>query len=223
MNFKGWAKLTFWIGFIPLTCLGFRTYPGGGTWDIDSSTAASAKLFVDYTQGTIVVSNDLPASDPLYGAGNQTVDQLMTSIFSDINGVNAAFVTLVNTSDPDYSPSAGLNRTITIRFSGADGVSAGEAKATIKSGKIVSCDITGEPNMLDSAKDFVRTMTHELGHCLGLDHPQETVNAIMSYFHDRDENTRLMIDDKMGITFLYPTDRGAAKESPTFGMSCERK
>lgn len=207
----------------PLTTLGFRTYSGGGTWDINSSTAASAKLFVDYTQGATVISNDLPNSDPLYGTGNQTVDQLMASIFNDINGVNASFVTLVTTSDPDYSAAAGHNRTITIRFSGADGVSAGEARATIKSGKIVGCDITGEPDMLDSAKDFVRTLTHELGHCLGLDHPQETVNAIMSYFHDRDHNTRLLIDDKMGITFLYPTDRAAAKESPTFGMSCERK
>ena len=220
---KPFSKSLFWLVFTAFFCLGFRTYPGGGDWDIDNSSAARSKLFVDFTQASRVIDNDLPSSDPLSGLGDQTVDQLMTSIFSDFNGVAASYVTLVNLSDPDYSAANGLNRTIIVRFSGADGVSGGEAKLVSKDGKIVGCDITAEPELFDSAKNFVRTMTHELGHCMGLDHPQETVNAIMSYFSDSDEATRLMIDDKMGLAFLFPVDKSAAKENSTFGLSCARK
>lgn len=217
------AQLLFWAGLTALLTLGFRTYPNGGTWPIDNSSSTASKLFVDYTLGASVIKNDLPAGDPLYGVAGTTVDQLMTSIFSDFNNVAASYVTLVNTSDGDYNATNGLHRTITIRFTGADGASAGEAKLVTKSGKVVGCDIVAEPALLDSAKDFVRTLTHELGHCMGLDHAQETVNAIMSYFHDRDGTARLMIDDKMGLTFLYPTDKTAAKETPTLGLSCARK
>ena len=217
------SRSVFWLLLSAYFCLGFRAYPGGGSWDIDNSSTARTKLFVDYTQGTRVVKNDLPSSDPLYGLGDQTVAQLMTSIFSDINGVAASYVTLADLTDTDYSAANGLNRTIEVRFSGADGVSGGEAKLELKDGESVGCDISAETDLLDSAKTFVRTMTHELGHCLGLDHPQETVHAIMSYFHDADEDTRLLIDDKMGLAFLYPVDKSASKESSTFGMSCARK
>ena len=43
----------------------------------------------------------------------------------------------------------------------------------------------------------------------------------MSYFTDSDE-IRLLEDDKMGLIYLYPVDKNAAKETHTLGLSCSR-
>ncbi|MBK9294852.1 MAG: matrixin family metalloprotease [Oligoflexia bacterium] len=61
--------------------------------------------------------------------------------------------------------------------------------------RIIGCRVVLNASLKSTAKQLVGVMTHEMGHCLGLDHPQDTVNAIMSYF--RDENAiRLNTDDK---------------------------
>ena len=42
----------------------------------------------------------------------------------------------------------------------------------------------------------------------------------MSYYMDRDAIYRLQNDDKMGITYLFPSDESKAKEINTLGLSC---
>lgn len=214
-------KIIFWMCFSFLICSGFRSFPGNNRWDVSSSSTANSKIFVSYTDGSETVTNDLTGDDALAGSGSVTVDQLMSSIFDDYNNIDASYLTLVSTSDSDYA-ARGTNRTIVITFGDASGVSSGEAKQTVEDGVVVGCKVNLESSLLDSAKSFTATVTHELGHCLGLDHPQELTQSIMSYFSDSDIS-RLQIDDKMGIIYHFPTDPDNVSETATLGLSCSRK
>ncbi len=67
---------------------------------------------------------------------------------------------------------------------------------------IHDCDISVS-NSSVSAKSLLRTLVHELGHCLGLGHPHSSYRSIMSY-SSLDDSASLALDDKAGVSFLYP-------------------
>ena len=68
---------------------------------------------------------------------------------------------------------------------------------------------------LGYAIDVHRVVLHELGHVLGLEHPDEagqTVPALMNrYLSDLDT---LTLDDRLGAAFLYPQPSIAAAAVP---------
>jgi len=216
-------KRYFAIGLLltGFVSLGFRVFPGGVVWEITNGTAAETKVFVSYPSASSNLSNDLPAGDILAGTGLVTVAQLMDSIFDDYNNVDASFITLVDTADTDYNATTSADFLIEIEFGNSTGGSSGEAQTEVEDGDIIGCKIIMDTDTVTDAAAFTRTMTHELGHCLGLTHPQETTDAVMSYYSDSDI-VRLQIDDKMGVVFLYPSDASAAEEQATFGLGCSR-
>ncbi len=67
---------------------------------------------------------------------------------------------------------------------------------------IHDCDISVSDSSV-SAKSLLRTLVHELGHCLGLGHPHSSYRSIMSY-SSLDDSADLALDDKAGVSFLYP-------------------
>jgi hypothetical protein len=67
---------------------------------------------------------------------------------------------------------------------------------------IHDCDISVS-NSSVPAKSLLRTLVHELGHCLGLGHPHSSYRSIMSY-SSLDDSASLSLDDKAGVSFLYP-------------------
>lgn len=67
---------------------------------------------------------------------------------------------------------------------------------------ISDCDITVSDRGV-AAKTLLRTLVHELGHCLGLGHPHSSYRSIMSYSTLNDD-ADLALDDKAGVSFLYP-------------------
>ena len=211
----------FLYTILVLTSLGFRTFYPDNRWNLSRDSNATQKLFIRWTNGSTIVPNDVDNGDPfLTPATTLTLDQVILSILEDFNSINASYIQLVPHTDPDFSGTT--DRLIELDFSGSSGQTTGQAKLNIKSGRIIGCKIESESDLLNSAQDTIQTVTHELGHCLGLDHPQETVHAIMSYYSNANVY-RLLPDDKMGIIFLFPADPAKAREKNTFGLSCSKK
>jgi hypothetical protein len=70
------------------------------------------------------------------------------------------------------------------------------------SSQIIDCDISISLRPV-SAQSFLETVTHELGHCVGLGHPHNNYGAIMSYSRGG-KSHKLGADDKAGAIYLYP-------------------
>lgn len=216
-------KKTLIIFFGMLLCVGFRVYPDK-KWNIDpaSSVAANRKVFITLTDNGSSLENNLPTSDALSSAGAMlTETQLLDSILTDYNSIASSGLYLVRDNDPDYNAYSTDHR-ITIEPGHSSGTSSGEARPQFSGQFFVSCKIVLSSKGYKDAKTYVALVTHELGHCVGLEHPQETVNAVMSYFRSSDLY-RLAIDDKMGVVHLYAKNPDYAKEIPNFGLSCSRR
>lgn len=214
---RKWARTIFIVGFLALTCIGFRPFPGDHRWAISPT---DTKVWVNFESRPSIGTNDLPSGDPLFGQV-LSFDSITQSIFDDYNGVTTSFFNLGDvTTDPTYTAAKAVNRTINVYFTSTSFGEGGDASPTITDGQVTGCTIKISSSATNSAKAFVQTLTHELGHCAGLDHPQDTTHAVMSYFTS---DLRLQDDDKMGLTYLYPSDPSYGHESPTLGFACTPK
>jgi len=121
------------------------------------------------------------------------------------NDVEDAFIELALSTENGTAADAEDNIN-TIIFSSGSWSDAGSAlpkQGTTEqdSRYIVDCDIS-----LDAEKDpqkLAFTVLHELGHCLGLLHPHYSTKSVMSYA-TINKNLELTLDDKAGVTILYP-------------------
>jgi hypothetical protein len=192
---------------------GFRTYSPTTLWDM---TSATPKIFVRFCETPAVTTNDLPAGDPLYGQV-LTFASVVASVYLDFTSIPGAYLQIVDTTDPEYVVTS--TRVIDVCFKSQTG-GGGVARQQMGSGgKLSGCTIELDPSLATSAKKFVKTLTHEIGHCVGLDHSQDNVQSLMSYFSESDL-VRLQMDDKMGIIQQFPLDPAYAQETATFGASC---
>lgn len=228
-----WSKVFLIILFV-LISSGFAlldTY----NWQISKSDPTLwVKACTDLKNNTWTSNNISDTTDPLKSSSSVTYDQILTSVINDYNNVQEAYIRIAKyPDDPNNpgSPSAGDStftiakgnvRTIEVCF--ADSVqtnSSGDSKRKTSGSDVTSCTIRIKSSLKSDLNFFISTFTHELGHCLGLDHPMDTTSAIMSYFKP-DDKIRLLADDKMGLIHIFPEDSDGAKESNTFGLSCSR-
>lgn len=214
---KIFRKMVLLFILAPL-CFGFRAFVETDAWvNVSNDTEKTRKLFVKYEKGSHVFTNDIEISDPLRHVVTANVDAVMQSIFDDYNNVNAAYLNLVPISDSDYDEAT--SPVITLKTQSSGGNTSGEASPKTSGGQIESCEISLDDKNFDSLEMYIGTVTHEIGHCLGLLHPQETVSSVMSYFSS---DIRLQIDDKMGVSWLYPKERSKLVEKNTLGLSCTK-
>ncbi len=195
--------------------------------------------------------NNLPGSDPFYGGGTNFQDVLQ-SIIDDVNNVSTSYLRLAfYPDDPDNPPipepgdtaftrEEGKIKTVDICFGGLPYYASAQALTITNENvcesigdqafyrdycdsiRIYNCEIKiNKDYAKESMKGFVSTLTHELGHCLGFMHNHDTHKSIMSYVADNSV-VRLQMDDKMGLTYLYPIDDDYNDEEPTYGLTgCE--
>lgn len=217
-----WVRNSFFLFLSAFLCVGFRVYPGIKGWGLDPSTTSGRKVFISLKASGRLLTNNLPSTDALSSSGSTlTESQLLQSVIDDYNSIQKSHLTLALDTDSDY-PTHSENHRIEIEQGDAAGQSSGEAQPSISGKTITGCKIIITDKAYENAKTYVGLLTHELGHCVGLEHPQETVWSVMSYFYQEDVY-RLAIDDKMGIVHLYPKDPADAQEKATLGFACSRQ
>lgn len=206
--------------------LGFRVYNRDHRWGIFNGSDTERKLFIQVEQE--LLDRDIPndiETDLYIGSSSETVqmDLLINSVLQNFNDIAASYLILGKISDSDYDASLHEERIIKISLGSAGGTSSGEAERKLENDRVVGCTIRiQEDDHTDSTKSMVRVLTHEMGHCIGLQHPQDTTHAIMSYY-TKGDSIRLLLDDLMGVIYLFPIDPGAAEEEPSYGLSCSQK
>lgn len=208
---------------------------GSARWDVSTAEPTLWIRSCGALKTHSWTSNNLDKNDSeLSSITSPTYDQVIQSIINDYNNINKAYIRLAKFPDDPNNPGApaagdsvftvakGNVRTIDVCFSSTGPTTGGHAQQEVEGKSVIGCDIEIKEKYKGDLQAFTGTLTHELGHCLGLDHPHETTNAIMSYFAAEDE-IRLMIDDKMGLIYLYPIAGVDVKEENTLGLSCSKK
>ncbi len=212
-------RYIFYFFILTLTMTGFRMFPNGNQWPVDTTTNKIWLVVCAEMAALTWATNDLPATDPLYNQ-TPTFNQIIDSIASDYDNVANSFLVIANSAtDGTYNTTVAAQRSINVCLGSTPGASGGYAMQKREGGRVTGCEIKMTAARSSSLKAFVSTLTHEIGHCLGLDHSQDTVHAIMSYFRN-DDNSRLQIDDKMGLIYMYPDNPANSSESMTFGLAC---
>jgi hypothetical protein len=224
MKFIGWILLFS-------TMFGYRILLDY-EWRIKRSDPTLWVKFCDNIYSQTFTISDLPDNDPLRDAGSVAVSDVLQSIIDDYNNVTASYLRLaIYPADPDspgaplpgdstFTRDAAKYRTIDVCIASDDNpFRGGHASLDYENGYVTGCNIVLIDTVEDEVDKFISTLTHELGHCVGFDHPQETRHSIMSYYHD-EEDIRLQIVDKMGLLHLYPASGYDLEERANFGLSC---
>lgn len=222
-------KVCIWT-FIAFLSLGFRVFPG--KWNISKTDPT---IWVRICSSPVTIEeNDITGNDPLTGIAGLTIQQVMQSVIDDYNAVPTSYLRMaLYPADPNNpgAPAAGDStftiaaaetRTIDICFDGTDasaGLSGGHASAKTQGDTIIGCEIKVRKDRTAKAYTLTHLIAHEIGHCFGLMHPQESVNSVMSYFTTSDDFLRLQNDDKAGLTFRYPEEEAYAQEQSTLGLT----
>ena len=142
------------------------------------------------------------------------------------NDVHGSFLKLELTRDPTITSSgtaSGEDALHTITLDPSVGTTAA-AYATPNwqvggndSNVIGDCDVHISDRDT-TALSLIRTLVHELGHCVGLGHNHSNYKAIMGYARDGD-SYKLGADDQSGVIWLYP-DPTVIDESPKDLIAC---
>jgi len=218
-----------WTLILSVT-LGFRISPG--KWNVSK---ADPTVWIKLCASTWTIQdNDLPDGDVLAGVSGITFSQVLQSVIDDYNNIPTSYLRLALYPTDPNNPGTALPgdstfttqkaeaRTIEICFGSTDpraGASGGYAMPNVVGNQMISCEIRAAEGHLKKAKFLTHLLTHELGHCFALQHPQEATESTMSYFGSLEKKVRLQNDDKAGITYRYPEDDQYAKEVATYGLT----
>jgi hypothetical protein len=188
------------------------------------STQASAFVLLSSAKATLPVSPSDPTINFIWDGSTPTIDekdkyaggqyqalddkafmqQLLQDALNVWNTVPGSYLRM--TVEEGSAEMDDKDKIFSLVVEKSDNLSsAAYAKPTIDEENreaIVDCDI----NISDtktSAKDLAYTITHELGHCVGLGHPHTNYGAMMGYSRGS-RLLKLGADDIAGVVYLYP-------------------
>ncbi len=140
---------------------------------------------------------------------------LINEAIAPWNNISTAYITLEINPDAEAKVD-GKDMVHSIVVDSVNLTSAAFASPKIKDDTIEDCDITVGKKRT-KAESLAYVMMHEIGHCLGLGHNHSNYDSVMGYSRDNDK-LRLAIDDRAGITYLYPNP-DLAKPRETLGCA----
>ncbi|MCX6125681.1 MAG: M57 family metalloprotease [Proteobacteria bacterium] len=224
-------KLIAWKSFIPLLLTAFATPSltgfvllGKQKSTLPATPAAPTIEFLYDPNGEVPgLSNKDAILNGIYA--NHTDIQLLPILLQlamdQWNSIRGSYLRLslkASPTKPERSTSDRLNVILAERNANASTA----AFATPQNNpdipdEIYDCDISISLKGV-SAQSFLETVTHELGHCVGLGHPHNNYGAIMSYSRGG-KSYKLGADDKAGAIYLYP-DPTYVDSNPTELIGC---
>lgn len=152
-------------------------------WDTISTSSLQVKIggYLDHN-----VSN---ANDPILTGVNAGTDGIIPVVFDETGAITDAFL-----------GSGASNQVLGFALpESSDNV-------TFTEGRIVM----GGSNLNRSASRLLTTMTHELGHLLGLSHSQHSMRGITPIMYPSSSVGELHDDDVLAISMLYPVEGNQA-------------
>lgn len=201
-------------------------------WKVKDSSPTIWLKFCNEIQDQDFKRKEAPSGDDVRDYDDASFENVIQTVVDDFNNVSTSYIRLaLYPDDPDdpgdpeegdtrFTRKKAKERTIDICIQSSGSVfEGGHALPDFEDDIRVACEIVLSKTLNDDLVPFVQTLTHEIGHCLGLTHPQSTKHSVMSYFNARTD-MRLQIHDKIGLSHLYPHKDFNLKENNTFGLSC---
>ena len=212
------SVLALW--FLGTKAFGFVLLSGPEKAALPATPAAPSVSFVWNGSAPFIKNKDQIDGGVL---ANSTDEEVMSYLISKALGrwsaVRGSYLKLeLGPTDPNASINES-DRVYAIVVGKQESIStAASARPQYEDGLIFDCDIEVGTNSV-SAASLDYTLTHEVGHCVGLGHAHSNYGAIMSYSRSQ-ASPLLGSDDKAGVIYLYP-DPAYATNSPKT-LACGR-
>ena len=215
--------------------LSFRTFHDI-RWDV---TPESPVVWIELLDETLYSADGYPGKEDQFTGSLSSLkgmpvelqrSEIWRQVLKDLNSVETAFIKLrlkpgqINSIDQEnqygYDEEYAKRHTIKIKILANDKSNGGNSNGDLSSQTMTACTINFGQAVPDVPKRYKLVATHEIMHCLGVDHDKEDGDSLMSYDQVQ---TDLAAADRAALTHLYPLHPAYGKEEDTLGLACSTK